>query len=217
MIKAVIFDKDGVIFDTEPCYCASNIYALEKQGIRMGEEEYYECWTRNGGTLEKFLEMKEIKCDIEKIRRDRTQFMRELIRKNLPLIKGADDVVRNIRSAYPTSLVTSSSRESTDFILGLSGLGSYFDPIITAQDVTRTKPHPECFLLAASRLGVESWEAVVIEDAEKGVVAAKRAGMKCIAIPNRYTANNDFSLADVVLNDISKVTLERIRSLNQKA
>jgi len=213
MIKAVIFDKDGVIFDTEPYYCQSNIYALEKQGIIMREEEYYELWTRNGGTLEEFLKMKGVICDIDAVRRDRTRFMRESLTRKIPLIKGADDVVKNLSSVYPTSLVTSSSRESTDFILKLSRLGEYFNPIITAQDVTKTKPHPECFLLAAEKLGVESWEVVVIEDAEKGVVAAKRAGMKCIAIPNRYTRNNDFSSADFILEDISKVTLEMLAGL----
>jgi beta-phosphoglucomutase-like phosphatase (HAD superfamily) len=82
--------------------------------------------------------------------------------------------------------------------------------IVARNDVTRYKPAPDVFLLAAERLRVPPDQCVVLEDAEKGVRAAHAAGMKCIAIPNRHTRDNDFSLATIVAKSLHDVTVGMI-------
>jgi len=92
-------------------------------------------------------------------------------------------------------------------ILKSADLEKYFLTIITAEDVKREKPAPDGFLLAAKNLRVDPRECFVIEDAEKGVIAAKDAGMKVIAIPNKKTSDNDFSRADLIIENIRSLTL----------
>lgn len=87
------------------------------------------------------------------------------------------------------------------------GIGGRFGCVVTGDQVARPKPFPDVFLEAARRLGVEARECVVLEDAEKGVIAAKAAGMKCVAVPSGHTAGNDFSGSDLVVESLSVLTL----------
>ncbi|MEK6915018.1 MAG: HAD family phosphatase [Nanoarchaeota archaeon] len=213
MIKGIIFDKDGVIFDSEPVYAMATIKTLEKFGHFLTEKDYFEYWTRKGWGIKEFLEHKKIKIDLEEFKRMRHEIIDFEIKRKLPLIDGAEKVLSSFKGIYPLALVTSSDTRVTNLKLEISGFYRFFDFVITKEDVTNHKPHPEGFLLAADKLNINPENIVVIEDAEKGVIAAHNAGMKCIAIPNKYTKFNDFSLADVVLRDIGEITPELIKTL----
>jgi len=90
----------------------------------------------------------------------------------------------------------------------------YFDVVLGKQDVNKSKPDPEIFLRAAEKLKVKPEECLVVEDSEKGIIAAKRARMKCIAIPDDWTKKyNDFSRADLIINDLNELSLDKIQSL----
>jgi beta-phosphoglucomutase-like phosphatase (HAD superfamily) len=92
-------------------------------------------------------------------------------------------------------------------ILKSADLEKYFLTILTAEDVKREKQAPDGFLLAAKNLRADPRECVVIEDSEKGVIAAKDAGMKVIATPNKKTSDNDFSWADLIIENIRSLAL----------
>jgi HAD superfamily hydrolase (TIGR01509 family) len=111
------------------------------------------------------------------------------------------------------ALVTSSYRDSTAEVLGAVGVARYFEVVITGDDVARPKPDPTCFLLAAGRLGVIASECLVLEDAEKGIIAADSAGMFSVAVPNSFTAGNDFSRAMRVLSSLDDVTEELLAAM----
>lgn len=96
-------------------------------------------------------------------------------------------------------------KDGTLLILSKAGIDQLFDVIITREDCTNLKPHPEPYLLTAEKLGIEPKHCVVIEDTALGVESAKKAGMRSIAIPNEYTQDQDFSMADVVVKSAKEV------------
>jgi len=207
MIKSLLFDMDGILVGTEPVMARAVMLALAEQGLRLTEQEYYNHWTRKGKGILDFVNEKRVPLDVKKYRSTRNRIYLEFLRINIPVLDGVKETIAELSKTYKLGLVSSSSREFVLFILKSIDLEKYFSTIITSEDVKEEKPSPEGFLLAAERLQVEPKECIVIEDAEKGILAAKNAGMKAIAIPNKYTSNNDFSCADLVLESIKSLTL----------
>ncbi|PIN88836.1 hypothetical protein COU60_05425 [Candidatus Pacearchaeota archaeon CG10_big_fil_rev_8_21_14_0_10_34_76] len=212
MVNCVLFDKDGVIFDMEPVYARANVEVLGRYGMGLTDEEYFLHWTRNGGTLKGFLNGRADR-DYDSIVKERREIIEGILRKGVPIIDGAEELLQRLRGSYLLSLVTSSHKDVTDIALEETGFRRYFDNVVTVEDVLRGKPDPEAFLLAAERLNADPSDCVVVEDAEKGIVAAHRAGMKSIAVYSPYTENNDFSLANVCVKDLREITLEMIASI----
>ena len=112
-------------------------------------------------------------------------------------------------------LASSSYRDAVDGVLHGLGMASYFETIVSGSEVARVKPAPDIFLKAANRLGVAPAECVVLEDAEKGVLAAQAAGMPCVAVPNGYTRDHDFSQATQICASLNQVTVELLRNLRE--
>jgi HAD superfamily hydrolase (TIGR01509 family) len=206
MIKSLLFDMDGILVDTEPIMARVVALALADQGLHVTELEYYDNWTKKGKGIADFIKEKNISFDFDRYRSTRNKIYLESLKTNIPIFDGAKETIAELSKTYKLGLVSSSSRVFVHFILKSTGLEKYFFTIITAEDVEKEKPAPDCFLLAAERLAVEPEECVVIEDAEKGILAAKNAGMKAIAIPNKSTSDNDFSCANLILESIKSLT-----------
>ncbi len=198
---------DGILVDTEPIMAKSVMLALADQGVNFDEQDYYDNWTRKGKGIVDFIKGKNIAVDIKKYRASRNKIYLEFLKTNIPLISGAKETIAELSKTYKLGLVSSSSREFVHTILKSTDLEKHFSTVITAEDVKREKPAPDGFLLAAKRLQADPKECVAIEDAEKGVIAAKDAGMKVIAIPNGKTSDNDFGRADLILENIKSLTL----------
>jgi HAD superfamily hydrolase (TIGR01509 family) len=206
MIKSLLFDMDGILVDTEPIMARVVALALADQGLHVTELEYYDNWTKKGKGIADFIKEKDISFDFDRYRSTRNKIYLESLKTNIPIFDGAKETIAELSKTYKLGLVSSSSRVFVHFILKSTDLEKYFFTIITAEDVEKEKPAPDCFLLAAERLAVEPEECVVIEDAEKGILAAKNAGMKAIAIPNKSTSDNDFSCANLILESIKSLT-----------
>lgn len=206
MIKSLLFDMDGILVDTEPIMARVVALALADQGLHVTELEYYDNWTKKGKGIADFIKEKNISFDFDRYRSTRNKIYLESLKANIPIFDGAKETIAELSKTYKLGLVSSSSRVFVHFILKSTDLEKYFFTIITAEDVEKEKPAPDCFLLAAERLAVEPEECVVIEDAEKGILAAKNAGMKAIAIPNKSTSDNDFSCANLILESIKSLT-----------
>jgi len=207
MIKAVIFDMDGLIVDTEPLLAKAVIIALKNQNLALTEHEYFEHWTKKGGNIRQFIQGKNIDFDFNRYRREKKEIFLSILKENVPLIRGVREKIQALRGRYLLALVSSSENEFIDSILSSTGLKRFFSVVIGSRDVKVEKPAPDGFLLAAKMLGVKPEECLVLEDAEKGILAAKNANMKAIAIPNRYTMNNDFRKADQILTDINELDI----------
>jgi HAD superfamily hydrolase (TIGR01509 family) len=214
-LRALVFDFDGLILDTEwPEYLAV-AEAYEAHGLRMEIAE----WRARVGTvgpgwmdeLEERLGSVLDRAEVGSVRRLRR---RELIAEASPL-PGIVDLVEAAHAAGLRLGVASSARTAwLDEHLGRLGLHARFDVLI-GRDVVgdRAKPAPDVYLAALDVLGVASTEAVALEDSSPGIAAATAAGLAVVAIPNRITVGGDLSAADLVVESAAVLTLDVLRSL----
>ena len=212
MIKGIIFDMDGVLTDTEPINELATNTALKKlHGIEldkkilmtlkgMREKEYYEMLRKQygfTGDLEKFL--------VEK----KNAFEKILDGRNISF-PATGKVIKGLKKNYKLALATSCDKRKFD-IISKSFDKSLFDVIIVGEDVTNGKPHPECYRLAIKKLGLKPDECVVIEDAVKGIIAAKSAGAKCIGIAGTFPKEElEETDADLIIAEIKYLTKDAI-------
>jgi HAD superfamily hydrolase (TIGR01509 family) len=146
----------------------------------------------------------------EEINAEVVRRMEVVYRERLPLIPGAVEAVERLAARWPLGLASSSNRELIDFVLEVSGLGRLFRATLSSEEVPRGKPAPDVYIEAARRLGVEAERCAAVEDSENGILSAKAAGMRAIAIPNPQfpPAADALADADVVLASIADLTPE---------
>lgn len=204
--RAVIFDLDGLLADTEVLHCQAYLTALAEFGVTLTNADYEEHWIRRGAGIVELCSERGLPIDPLAARARKLELYQELVRKSARAMNGAHELVERLRSAFPLAVGTSSMRTSAQLVL--TSLGFDFPVIVTADDVARIKPGPDIFLEAARRLGVEPRDCVVLEDAEKGIIAAHAAGMKSIAVPNRHTHTHDFSAATRVVSSLLELTTD---------
>jgi haloacid dehalogenase superfamily, subfamily IA, variant 3 with third motif having DD or ED len=216
VIRAIVFDFDGLILDTEEPVYRSWLEVYEAHG----EELPFERWVQIVGSttvgfhpqhhLEERLGRSLPKEVLDRRNGRRTELI--LAQKLLP------GVVQHIESAKAMGLKLGVASSSTaDWVRGhLARLGilDRFDCMRCRDDVANAKPEPDLYLAVLECLGALASEAIAIEDSPNGVMAAKRAGMRCVAIPNSITARLDLGQADLLLGSLAEVTLaELLRKL----
>jgi HAD superfamily hydrolase (TIGR01509 family) len=209
MIRAIVFDFDGLILDTEEPVYRSWLEVYEAHG----EELPFERWVQIVGStttgfhpqhhLEERLGRSLPKEVLDRRIGRRTELV--LAQKLLP------GVVRHIDQAKALGLKLGVASSSTaEWVRGhLTRLGilDRFDCLRCRDDVANAKPEPDLYIAVLDCLGVSASEAIAIEDSSNGVMAAKRAGLRCVAIPNSITAKLDLSGADVLLSSLAEITL----------
>jgi HAD superfamily hydrolase (TIGR01509 family) len=209
MIRAIVFDFDGLILDTEEPIYRSWLEVYEAHGEALPFERWVQIV---GSTTADFHPQRHLE---ERLGRPLSQEVierrigrrTELILAQQPL----PGIVQHIDSAIYLGLKLGVASSSTrDWVSGhLTRLGIFgrFECVRCRDDVANAKPAPDLYIAALDCLGVSASEAIAIEDSPNGVIAAKRAGMRCVAIPNTITAGLDLSHADLVLRSLSEVTL----------
>lgn len=213
MIRVIIFDLDGLLTDTEMLHSRAWCKTFQEKGIHMSEREYADHWVRQGKGFLSFLAERDLKLKPAELQQRKDQIFAELVQKELRAMPGALEFLEALHGRVKLALASSARRIPVNLVLHALGITNYFEVIATFEDVSRAKPDPDVFLLVAKRLGVEPRECVVLEDAEKGILAAYRAGMKSIAVPNHHTQGNDFSSATLMVNSLKELSLERIEAL----
>jgi HAD superfamily hydrolase (TIGR01509 family) len=213
MIRALLFDLDGLLTDTERLHMASYQECFGEFGVEISEKFYTEHWIRLGLGVDAFCALQQLPHEPAVMRSKKREIYHRLVREQAVLMPGARDVLERFTGRMKMALVTSSHHHSMAAVLSAVGVGHYFDVLITGDDVVQTKPDPAGFLLAADRLGVTAAECLVLEDAEKGILAADAAGMLSIAVPNSFTAHNDFGRATRVLSSLDEVTDELLAAM----
>lgn len=212
MIKAIIFDMDGLLVDSEPLYAEAYAHAFSAFGYRLEKSVFFDYWTSRGGSVEGFLKEKGLNFDPKKLRDIKREWYMDNYERLLKPMKGASECVRRL-SVFPLALCSTSPIHEVSKGLDILGVKGLFRVLVTAEDTKRRKPDPEGFIIAARRMGFRPVECLVLEDAEKGVTAAKAAGMKVIAVPSKYTKGGDFSRADLVVKDLDQIDLERVKRI----
>ena len=213
MIAAVIFDLDGLLADTECLHCRAYQMALSEHGVELGDAEYAEHWVRYGNGIADWVNLRGLTLDPHALRLRKASHYLDLLVSSLRPMEGALELLESLCGKARIALASSSYRDAVEGVIGGLGIARFFEVIVTGLDVPRVKPAPDIFLKAARDLRVAPAQCLVLEDAEKGVIAAHRAGMRCIAVPNEYTRHHDFSLATKVCGSLKEVTPELLASI----
>lgn len=213
-IPAVIFDLDGLLADTECLHCRAYQLALLEHDIDLLEADYAEHWVRFGRGIADWLTLQRLPLDPHALRLRKAQHYLDLLATSLRPMEGALELLEFLHRRTKIALASSSYRDAVDGVLAGLGMARYFDVVVTGLDVAQVKPAPDIFLKASRDLGVEPAQCLVLEDAEKGVIAAHTAGMRCIAVPNDYTRHHDFSRATKICASLKEITPEFLHSLD---
>jgi HAD superfamily hydrolase (TIGR01509 family) len=216
MIKAVIFDMDGVVVDTGLTHNLAEQRVLGDIGIRMTIDEIRkyagqpaEAW------FKEVLRKHNKSANVDELVKKKHDIMYAMLEDEIPVIPGFLGLFESLKkNRIKVALASGSQRRFIDFIL--SRLKIKFDVTISYEDISSFKPDPGLFLAASKKLRIEHSNCLVIEDAYFGVIAAKKAGMKCVGLINKNSGKQDLSEADLIIDDLNKLTFKKIQELFKK-
>ncbi len=214
--KAVIWDLDGVIVDTIPYHLKAWRQLFHKRGkldfAKAGFREIF--GQRNDDTIKRVWGEGISPQELAALSEEKEEYFRLNIKRgNIKPMPGALELLSSLREEeFCQALVSSAPMENITFLLSSLGINKDFEAIIASEDVSRGKPDPEGFLLAARKLNVAESRCVAIEDTVPGIQAAKRAGMGCLAITGTYE-REDLAEADIVVESLKRVTVKDFEML----
>ncbi len=209
MFKAVIFDWDGTLADTRKAVVESFKRVLREIGCIV-DNKFLE--RRIGTGTRKMLEDALNTCNItfdntvlEELTRKKVRLQKELS-ETVNLFEGATDLLDALHGRIKIALATMSSRPVIDKLLSEKKIKKYFNSVVTANDISKPKPHPEIFLASATKLKLHPKDCITLEDSIFGVKAAKAAKMKCIAIPSGAYAKEELKKEnpDLLVDSLTK-------------
>jgi beta-phosphoglucomutase-like phosphatase (HAD superfamily) len=220
-LRAVLFDFDGVIVDSEPLHFGALRDALAPEAIFIDEAEYVREYLAydDRGAIRSALERHGHAWDgerVERIARRKAELFEELL-PSVGWFPGARELVRALASETPLAIASGALRAEIEAILDAGGLRGAFSAIVGAGDVANGKPHPEPYLRAMRALrgvaaGLQPAECVVIEDSMPGIAAARAAGMTVVAVTNSYPAER-LTAAQHVVDSLERVSPASLRAL----
>ena len=212
-MPGIIFDLDGVLIDSEGLQYKSYSKVMQRWGVSVTREVYAREWIAAGRGPEYAVEKFSLPVSADEMRELKHPVYHEILRAEVELMPGVVPALERLAAACPIALATNSIRNDVDFVMDHFDLRRFFTAIVTRDDYRRAKPEPDAFVTAARHLELPGRACVVIEDAHKGVLAAHRAGIPVIAVPNEWTRSNDFSMADRTIGSLDEITLDLVASL----
>lgn len=214
-IRAVIFDLDGVLVDSEQVWDAARRQLTEDSGGRWSESATQDMMGMSSTEWSRYMHQElGVKMPPEKISAAVVKRMEDLYREHLPLIPGARETVERVAARWPLGLASSANRPVIEVVLELSGLGDFFETTVSSEEVARGKPAPDVYLEAARRLRVDPARCAAVEDSSSGILSAHAAGMRVVAIPNRTFPPSEEALkaADAAVPSLQELQREVIDS-----
>jgi len=201
MIKALLWDNDGVLVDTEGIFFRANQETLAGVGISLQWEQFEEISLVRGGSVLQLAEKPGTDA-FYKLRDKRDAHYASLLTREPLVIEGVREVLEALKGKYVMGIVTSSGHEHFEIIHSRSGLLPYFQFALTMKDCSHFKPHPEPYLKAIALSGCRPEECLAVEDSPRGLASAVSAGIRCMVVPSRFTRGGDFTGASRILNSI---------------
>lgn len=216
MIKAILFDLDGVLIQTE--HETFDFYKkyLEKKGVILKASDFkYKAGRKSAAFWNDVLTPKQQKeINTKKLVNLKRDLFNKYPDKYIKKISGGKEILIALkRAGYKIALVSQNESRMINSVIEWLGIRKYFDVILSIDNIKKLKPDPEIYLLAAKKLNIKPSESLVIEDSRDGVNSAKNAKMKCIGIKHEYTPRGSLSRADIVVRKLGNINLSLIESL----
>jgi beta-phosphoglucomutase len=227
MLRAVIFDMDGVICDSEPLHMQAFQHVLTGLGIALRDQEYYDKYLAfdDRGCFQAVMkannrpvpEGKELEALVDQ----KARFFDERMKEHLVIYPGAENLIKKLAERFPLGLASGARRLEVEFVLKKAKVRGLFTAVVSADDVTLGKPHPESFLKALQIMNqfrlvntpeIQPGECLVIEDSFHGLTAAKAAGMKGAAVTTSYTAH-ELKAAALIIDSLVGLEIEKLEKL----
>ena len=225
MLRAVIFDFNGIIVNDEPIHFKLFQRVLGEEGITLTEDEYYARYLGfddRGAFAAAYHANHQIlsKSKLAKLVERKAVYYQEAIRDHVEIFPGVKSLISDLAPKLPLAVASGALRKEIETILSTAGLLKQFVAIVSAEDVTHGKPEAEIFLKALERINtgrtdrdrINATGCVVIEDSKEGIKGAQRAGMKCLAVTNSHPAEL-LSEATAVVRTLEEVGLPFLESL----
>ena len=215
-MKAVIFDMDGVIIDSEPIHFEVDMQTMREFGVNISKDELNKyVGTTNEYMLNDLINKYKIQKSIKEILEYKMELtIRRIKETKINAISGIPELLISLKhNNIKTAIGSSSPKELIITVIEKFQSGKYFDCIVSGDEVKEGKPKPDIYLEVSKRIGVNPEECIVIEDSRNGVLAAKNAGMKCFGFRNVNSGNQDLSKADIIVDSIRNIDIEIIKVL----
>ena len=213
-IKAIFWDNDGVLVDTEHLYFQATKTVLASAGVPLTREQYIDLFLRQGrGAWHLAEEAGVPPSDVDRLRDERDVLYSRLLSEGAHAIDGVESLLADLHGRVIMGIVTSSKRDHFDLIHRRTGLLRYVDFVVASGDYARAKPHPDPYLKAIAIAGVGAETCMAVEDSERGLQAALAAGLRCMVVPTDLTRECAFVGAAAVMTTIADVgrALDRCR------
>ena len=205
-IHAILFDHDGTLVDSETIHCRMWTQVLQSHGVVFSEALYkaHHAGVPTAANAVDIVARFGLPVAADELARAKDAAVTAYLARDVfPLMPGALEAIAFFRRAgLRQAVVTGARRHGVESSLRGHGLAGSFSTVVSADDVPRSKPAPDCYQLALERLGLQPHECVAIEDTEHGVEAAHSAGIDCVAVPHGLSEHHDFGRATAVLRDL---------------
>jgi HAD superfamily hydrolase (TIGR01509 family) len=213
VVRAVVFDMDGVLVDTERDWDAARRRFAEEAGGRWHPQATADMMGMSAPEWSRYMHDElGVEAPPDEISRSVVERVLERVGSGPPLLPGAAATVESLAARWPLGLASSANRPVIDAVLHSTGLARYFAATVSSEEVARGKPAPDVYLAAAEALDVEPGQAVAIEDSANGLRSAAAAGMTVVAVPNAHYPPDDEALA---VADFVVGGLEELESLSR--
>lgn len=214
-LRAVCFDLDGLLVDTEPYYYEAHRQVFAEHGYELSEREYALKWIIRGTRMDLESPGFGIGEAPETLLAEVRKRFRAMAAARLDLMPFAREKLAEASARYATALVTNAPPEDAEAIVRRLDLGGFLRHVVTRKDYANPKPAPDCYRAAARLIGEPPGRCLALEDSSRGVRAARGAGLPCVAVLNRLTRYEPPEGAVLTLGDLSEVDFDRIESLVQ--
>jgi len=225
MLRGIIFDFNGVLVDDEPVHLKLFQRVLREGGISLTAPDYYARYLGmdDRGCFKAAYHEHGKKLDeafLAELVRRKARYYREVIEEGILFFPGVKVLIPTLSSRFPLAVASGALRSEIETILRAPGLRKYFRAIVSAEDVSEGKPNPEIFIKALRLLNernstgrpILAPECLVVEDSKEGILGARRAGMKCLAVTNSHPAE-ELGEADAVVKSLEEATVDFLESL----
>lgn len=187
-IRAILFDSDGVLVDTEQMFFEATRDAFQAEGVALAPEQWARWFLSEGKRSTEIAQLLGMPSSrIEKVIENRFECFWSRVDQGVTVNPGILDLLNQLAPCFRLAIVTGATKSHFDRVHRATGLLHYFETVVTYDDCENVKPHPQAYLIALQRLGLKPAECVAIEDSPRGATAALAAGLRCLVLPTALT------------------------------